>query len=181
MSEPSSTTKMRGRKTDRKTIVGTDHWQIDPQGRIYYNRVLRSTAGHVSLIDLGSSARAVPILPAYDDGSHLYFVDELVCWHFVQQIRVGWQRFVHMVHIDGDWSNNAANNLCPLFDSEWANQNESLAWAALAADDIPASRIKTPGAARIAPSVRRRDSAIDDLPAAHEVPVPAWVQYRRAA
>lgn len=141
------------------------------------------------MIELGPSGKSVPVIPAYDDGSNMWFLDELVSWHFVHQTPVTLQRYTHTVHRDGDWSNCAADNLYPVVDAEWLDQNESRAWVELWADDERlASTVKAGEVARF--GGRRGDTMPRDLrdcgellrlPNWHALPVPPWIHDRRKA
>lgn len=141
--------KTRGRKTDRKYIEGTDElWQISPDGSLFYKRQRQEPGGNrVPMIDLGPAAKSVPVLKAYDDGSDIWFVDELVAWHFVKKTKIELQRFTHTVHLDGDPGNCAANNLKTMIDTEWWEQNTSFQWVELWATDASTAKLVKMGEA----------------------------------
>ncbi|QGW30953.1 hypothetical protein MAA44156_00697 [Mycobacterium avium subsp. avium] len=110
----------------RKNVANAPHWQIDADGKLYYQRREVEPHGNPPIIDLGPSAYP-PILPAYNeyDGGRERFVDELVCWHFHGPISPTLQLFTHVRHLDGDWLNCAADNLVRELDEEWREANKA--------------------------------------------------------
>lgn len=198
---PANATK-RGRKTTRQDLQGAKGWQLDIDGSVYEHRrprKLERDDNGCALVEIRSAARSIPVLPAYGDGSKLWFVDELVCWHYVHKTPISLQPFVRVVHKDGDPGNDSRDNLLPVLDREWWEKNESLRWVELwSTETAPNRLVKSPDVARFGESreVAPRDlrgagvtersirglppgSAIDLLPEHHELPRPTWT-YRAA-
>ncbi len=180
--EPHVTTTVtkRQKRTDRIDVQGCPNWQISPDGSLYYQRRKATPDGTVPVIDLGPAAFP-PVVPAHGDGSRERFVDELVCWHFHRRLSISQQRFAYTIHLDGDWSNCAADNVRQVLDTEWQWEQKMRGWMA---SNIPAKRLKTPGAAsfggrrnEVAPSDLREGGVIAALPEWADV-VPIWVRDR---
>lgn len=169
----------RAKRTDRIDVQGCPYWQIDPQGNLYYNRNKVKPHGATPLIDLGPYGYP-PVIPAYGDGSRERFVDELVAWHFHWKMPVSMQQFAYVVHADGDWTNCAADNLHHVIDRQWLYEQMM---RTLMVSEIPAKRIKTPGAVRFGgiretePGDLRDRGVIPALPHWSNV-IPTWVRDR---
>lgn len=162
----------RGRESDRVDIQDCPRWQISPDGTIYYNRKKVTPEGNEPKIDLGLSARP-PVIPAFGDGSRERFVDELVCWHFHKRLPLAQQLHTSTFHLDGNWSNCAADNVQWNIDEDWIYQRTMRLWMK---SDIPSKRIKNPGAARFGRDYREPIETLPKWSNAH----PTWVHDRNA-
>lgn len=166
----SSKAATRKKRSNRIDVEGCPNWQISPDGKAYYKRREVHPDGNVPVIDLGPSAFP-PVVPAYGGGRER-FLDELVCWHFHRKLSFSQQRYAYTLHLDGDWTNCAAENVRQVLDAEYAWEQKMRGWMA---SGIPAKRLKgAPSEASF--GGRRNESAPHDLRAPDITALPNWTQ-----
>lgn len=161
--------RTRKKRSNRIDVEGCPNWQISPDGKAYYKRREVQPDGNMPVLDLGPSAFP-PVVPAYGD-SRERFLDELVCWHFHRKLSISQQRYAYTLHLDGDWSNCAADNVRQVLDADYEWEHKMRNWMA---SEIPAKRLKSPGVASF--GGRRNNATPDGLRAPDIAYLPNWTE-----
>lgn len=113
----SATNRLSKRRTERREVAGAKGHEVSEDGRLYRYRHLIMATGAVPVVDLPLDY-AGPLMPVHGDGTRKRFLDEVVASAFHGPYPAP-HKFVHVIHLDGDWSNCAANNLRWVIDDEW--------------------------------------------------------------
>lgn len=177
----------------RKPVTGAKGCEISPDGQLYRYRHKVKPIGKVPVVDLPLDYTG-RLMPVHGDGTRGRFLDEIVAYEFHGPYPAPY-RFVHVLHLDGDWQNCAADNVRWVVDDEWFELNGLALSSRWMHPDTPPAGV-TLGVVKgvdsrypCAPyhgAKYPRYSGIDDprlalLPECHELPVATWVNDRRKA
>ncbi len=105
----------------RWEVTGAPGVEFNDSGEFFkYRHKLSFEDAPAPLIDLGHEAKPMA-RRAFDDGTRLWFADEIVCAQVYGPLPYTLQRYIQIAHLDGDWRNCAPTNLQRAVDSEYSD------------------------------------------------------------